>query len=248
MNYHILNGDALKERFPGSIEGQLIVARECLVDGPVQGASLTDFYAARARFLSQAYDGGDEADYYQKVVSEFDKLKTIPKDAAIYLWFEDDLFCQVNSWFVINLLKAFNIGASVHWVRPTSTLRYGFGGMDSGALQAAFLAAQPMEEADLSLWRELWPLYQQMDMERISLIGQQLEARFPFLPAAIRAQADRLPQSGQPGRPIQALLEIMDELKTQDFVPVFKAFCERESIYGFGDAQVKRLLDTMKLA
>lgn len=248
MNYHILNGDALKDRFPDSIEGQIIVARECLVDGPVQGVSPAELYATRALFLSQAYGGGDEVDYQRKVVFEFDKLKPIPKDAAIYLWFEDDLFCQVNSWFVIYLLKVFNIGAPIHWVRPTSTLRYGFGGMDREALQAAFMAAQPMEDADLSLWQELWPLYQQMDMERITLIGRQLETRFPFLPAAIRAQADRLPKPGQQGRPIRALLQIMDELKTQDFGPVFKAFCERESIYGFGDMQVKRLLDTLELA
>jgi len=248
MNYHILNGDALKDRFPDSIEGEIIVARECLVDGAVQGASLAELYATRALFLSQAYGGGDEAAYYKKVVTEFDKIKTIPKDAAIYLWFEDDLFCQVNSWFVIYLLKAFKIGAPIHWVRPTSTLRYGFGGMDGEALQAAFLAAQLMEDEDLSLWRELWPLYQQMDIERMTLIGQQLETRFPFLPAAIRAQAERLPKPGQQGRPIRALLQIMDELKTQDFGPVFRAFCERESIYGFGDVQVKRLMDTLELA
>ncbi len=245
MNYHILNGDALKDRFPQSIAGHLIIARECLVDGDVKGATLPELYATRAHFLSQAYGGGDEADYYKKVVNEFDKIKKIPKDAAIYLWFEDDLFCQVNSWFVIYLLKEFNIGAPMYWVRPTSTLRYGFGGMDAAALQVAFQAAQPIDQADRMRWQELWPLYQEMNIEKMKTIGQQLQSRFPFVATAIQAQAERLPIQGKEGRPTQTLLQIMDELKTLDFGPIFSAFCEKESIYGFGDLQVKRLLDTI---
>jgi hypothetical protein len=35
----------------------------------------------------------------------------------------------------------------------------------------------------------------------------------------------------------------MDELGTTDFGLIFKEFNKREAIYGFGDLQVKRLLD-----
>ena len=38
----------------------------------------------------------------------------------------------------------------------------------------------------------------------------------------------------------------MDELNTEQFGLIFKEFCNRESIYGFGDLQVKRLLDEIK--
>lgn len=245
MAYHILNGDALKDRFPQSIAGHLIVARECLVDGEVKGTTLPELYATRARFLSHAYGEGNEADYYVKAVTEFDKIKAIPKGASIYLWFEDDLFCQVNSWFVMHLLKEFNIEATVHWIRPIGSLRYGFGGMDTRALQTAFQAAQHIEESDLSLWQKLWPLYQGMEIGKMETIGHQLQSRFPFVASAIQAQAERLPNQGKEGRPTQTLLQLMDELKTQDFGPIFRAFCERESIYGFGDLQVKRLLDTI---
>lgn len=246
MTYHILNGDALKERFPKSIAGHLIVARECLVDGEVKGSTLPELYATRARFLSHAYGEGNEADYYVKVVTEFDKIKAIPKGASIYLWFEDDLFCQVNSWFVMYLLKEFNIDeVTVHWVRPTASLRYGFGGMDTEALQTAFQAAQQIDQADRVVWQELWPLYQQMDIEKMKTIGEELQSRFPFVATAIQAQAERLPHQGKEGRPTQTLLQIMEELNTRDFGPVFRAFCEKESIYGFGDLQVKRLLDTI---
>jgi hypothetical protein len=53
----------------------------------------------------------------------------------------------------------------------------------------------------------------------------------------------RIPTENNPGRPVQSLLEIMDELGTTDFGLIFKEFNKREAIYGFGDLQVKRLLD-----
>lgn len=36
-HFHILNGDALKSQFPEQILGEKIIARECLVDGSVEG-------------------------------------------------------------------------------------------------------------------------------------------------------------------------------------------------------------------
>ena len=52
--YHVLNGDALSAQFPEGIEGERIVARECLVDGPVGGKDLDAFFQTRAAFLNEA--------------------------------------------------------------------------------------------------------------------------------------------------------------------------------------------------
>jgi len=89
QNYDILNGDAAKEQFPKSIKGKIIVAREALVDGNVEGESLEEFYETRARFISSHYTGYSKEDYFEKTVSEFEKIKAIPSEVAIHLWFED---------------------------------------------------------------------------------------------------------------------------------------------------------------
>lgn len=49
---HILNGDCLKFQLQDIIHAELIVTRECLIDGNVQGETLTDFYANRAEFTA----------------------------------------------------------------------------------------------------------------------------------------------------------------------------------------------------
>ena len=41
--------------------------------------------------------------------------------------------------------------------------------------------------------------------------------------------------------------DVYNELETDEFGAVFREFSRRESIYGFGDLQVKKLLDQIKL-
>ncbi|MBL4568251.1 MAG: hypothetical protein JKY69_00790, partial [Flavobacteriaceae bacterium] len=72
--YHILNGDSLKEQFPVTIDGEIIVARECLVDGDVTGCDLDELFRSRAKFISTNYDGYSEQDYYDKTVPELLKI------------------------------------------------------------------------------------------------------------------------------------------------------------------------------
>ena len=40
--YHILNGDSLKDQFPNKINGDIIITRECFVDGDVKGGNLVE--------------------------------------------------------------------------------------------------------------------------------------------------------------------------------------------------------------
>jgi hypothetical protein len=42
--------------------------------------------------------------YKNKVLTEFEKLQRIDSTDEVYLWFEDDLFCQCNMWFAVDYL------------------------------------------------------------------------------------------------------------------------------------------------
>ena len=93
---------------------------------------------------------------------------------------------------------------------------------------------------------KLWKLYQQDDCDEMIRIAEKLKDRFPFFIYAIKAHKDRFPQNGNLGKPTQSLIQIMDELNTLEFGPIFREFSKREEIYGFGDLQVKRMLDEIK--
>lgn len=241
--FHILNGDSLKEQFPTSIFGEIIVARLCLVDGNVKAKNLEELFKIRANFIKDNYDGYTEEDYYKKSVTEIEKIQNLSKNAIINLWFEDDLFCQVNFWFIINLISKTYKSQSIFLIRPKINSEYSFGSMNEEALVLAFQNKIKIKSSDITELSKLWKLYQLNDCDEMVRIAQKLNDRFPFLIPAIKAHKDRLPRNGNFGRPTQTLIQIMTELDTTEFGSVFKEFCKRDEIYGFGDLQVKRLFD-----
>lgn len=244
--FHILNGDALLHQFPKQIHGEKIVTKECLVDGDVEGGTLEELFSTRAKFLSDHYPETTAEDYFRKTVPEFEKMKNISEQATINLWFEDDLFCQVNLWFVLHLLNKKNKLGSIYLVRPKPGYEYSFGSMSEFELVIAFQNKIKIESAEFHQLSQLWKLYQEDNVKTMLAIAEDLPEQYSFLKPTIEAHSERLPYNEFPGRPSRTLLQIMEDLGTDDFAPVFREFCKRESIYGFGDLQVKRLLDQIK--
>ena len=102
---HLLNGDHLAQQLQGASYFQIhLVFREALIVGPVAGTCLDEFWKLRTEFITTSY-GVTAEEYSQKTISEIERLHSIPEDSEICLWFEDDLFCQVNLWFTLNLLS-----------------------------------------------------------------------------------------------------------------------------------------------
>lgn len=242
--YHILNGDALKERFPKQIKGEIIVARECFVDGSVKNNSLDELFQLRSKFISEQYGNVSIEDYYAHAVSEFEKIKTIPPQSEINLWFEDDLFCQVNFWFVAHLISNFIQKPAVFLIRPSFKNPYSFGSLQQSELIEVFQEKILIKEIDKIA--SLWDAYQKAETEKLLEKAKALKKSFSFIHKAVKAHIARIPNQDDPGRPIQALIKIMNELNTNEFAPIFKAFNKQEAIYGFGDLQVKRLLYEIK--
>lgn len=245
MEYHILNGDALKAQLPDDIPGMIIVLKECLVDGDVSGQNLEDLFKTRSNFFQRAY-GPEKSEYYQKAVPEIKKILKIAPEARIHLWFEDDLFCQVNFWFTLNLLQCRENNYCIYLVRPSSSLELGFGGMNRDELIIAYQNKVLLSHSQFKKLSQLWPAYQNGDLEKLKAIGHELIENFPYLLPAIQAHIGRIPVEGKPGRPIQSLAQILKENSENDFATIFRIFSQKEAIYGFGDLQVKRLLEQLK--
>ncbi|MEM0938208.1 MAG: DUF1835 domain-containing protein [Bacteroidota bacterium] len=240
--YHVLNGDALKERFPDEIEGDKIIFRECLVDGPVDENALEAFFERRSQFVSESYPISASLDYSYMVKSEMNKLLGIRENSEINLWFEDDLFCQVNLWFTINLLKDKEI--KLFLVRPDHHSPYSFADYHNQELINLFRQRQMIQKVDV--WNKLWPAYQKENLNMLRAVSNELTEDYPFIADAVKAHVERLPGSDGKGRIEQVIEEIAEEFSTKDFGLLYLEFSRRIPIYGFGDLQVKRILDTMK--
>ena len=245
MIYHILNGDSLAYSFPATkIAGETIVVREALIDGNLSpGKDLHEFWNTRAAFI-----GITESEYDNNVTKEFEKILTAPAGSVFYLWFEYDLFCQVNMWFVLSLINKLTISKNVFAVYSSYADKNhqqfwnGFGQASTGELQYCFANCIPLHDNDISFGNALWIAYQANDQKELLKLSKNQSAAFPFIAAVIQAHLDRFPANGDNGRPERIIEDITKNIST-DFPTVFKEFWKKESIYGFGDTQLKQLYD-----
>jgi hypothetical protein len=244
---HILNGGALLDRFPDEIEGVRIACHECLIEGPVQAENLKEFGKVRSQFLQNTYNASFE-EYYSKMVAPFDVLGTISPQVEIYLWFEEDLFCQANMWFMIRLLMHYEIQNSVFLVLPHTSLTYGFAGLDHAGLIEALQKKKEITKKDLSQFDALWRAYSNSDSIVMKKVGESLSENFSFVLPAITAHFQRQEIGDSIGLPKKTLVAIARELKTVEFSKVFREFSRRLPIYGFGDLQVKGLWEEVLTA
>jgi hypothetical protein len=244
--FHILNGDALLDFFPETIlSGEIIVARECLVDGPVTGESLNEFWQTRASFIAAEYNE-EQAVYFDDVVTEFNKITLIPEGSEVNLWFEEDLFCQVNLWFCMSLLVNISDTLKINVVKPLLKDGQpdwrGFGALDRNGLATAYQERSRLSPTEIKLLADLWKAYKTQNRAELEELGNVKVANFPFLSQVVQAHLDRYSEDNLSGRPETILKEIIAQKNTSDFKTIFQEFATREGIYGFGDWQVESIL------
>ncbi len=243
---HVLNGDALAERFPENFKNDgIIVCRECLVDGDVRGDLGYDFWRKRANFICSTY-GGSLAEYNSQCRDELSRIQMLREDQKVYLWFEDDLFCQVNMWFVCHIIFEHTSLEKIFLVRPDGMLEKGFGGIKNDQLSQLIRDTIPLDRSDMILTTMLWKAYQHNDIYEMLSAAGMLLSKLPQIVQAVHAHIDRIPVKGDRGRPKKTLYSLMTELETDDFGTLFRAFSQREAIYGFGDFQVFQMIQDVR--
>ena len=237
---HILNGSALLDKFPKAIEGTRLVCHECFVEGPVKADSLKQLGIIRSQFLYETYNAPYE-DYISKMVLPFDVLGILDTEVEIHLWFEEDLFCQTNMWYMIHLLMHYKLDNKIFLVRPHTSLQFGFGALDAKGLEEVFPNKEHISYTDLIQFDALWFAYSRGDNNAMKRVGESLCKNYSFVHRAIEAHFQRQENGLDIGLLKATLIEISNQLGTKDFGTVFREFSKRLPIYGFGDLQVKRL-------
>ena len=243
-NRHILNGDALYDQFPDDWKDQCIIVRECLMEGPVKASGLEELYKIRSAYLDSTYGEITHLNYEEDVISEFNKIQRIQPTDEIFLWFEDDLFCQVNFWFISHLLCTKRRTGNSFLIRPDRASQYGFGGYSRRQLRGLFQHKKPIK--DLSVFAALWSSYQEGDFDALLEKAMKMQEDYPFVLPAVKAQLTRIPVNGDKGQPEIALREIMLRQGSDNFGEIFKSFCREYPIYGFGDLQIKRIFEEIR--
>ncbi|HEY0059022.1 MAG TPA: hypothetical protein VGB56_07785, partial [Flavisolibacter sp.] len=139
MTYHVLDGDALAERFSAlQLPGDMVIVRECMIEGDLSGGNLEEFYQRRAAYLERTYKESGR-NYQDEVISELAKITSAPAGSQVNLWFGYDLFCFANMLFVLSLIEPWSGDKQVCVVYPShlsgNDVWLDFGGATAAQLQ-----------------------------------------------------------------------------------------------------------------
>ena len=131
--------------------------------------------------------GINRTEYHSKVVKEFEKLRNAPDNSAFNLWFEYDLFCQVNMWFVISVINSLPIKKKVsavytsHLDKTNKQFWNGFGSANSYELKVCYTNKILLSEADINLGKYLWEAYKNGNLEELTNLSKNQSLAFPCI-------------------------------------------------------------------
>jgi hypothetical protein len=241
---HIHNGDSTAGTAKkAAIPGEHLAWREALVCGPVpQGLSSDEFRRVRAEHLASAYGVRFER-CERELRRQEEALSTFSNHEEVVLWFEHDLFCQVQliyllDWFAQRDHDHTKLSLVCIGEFPGVEYFRGLGQLNETELASLFPQRQEVSPSQLELGSKAWRAYSSPNpSDLLSLMGSDFSS-MPYLERAFIKHLQRFPSTENGlGRVGNVGLGLIAQ-GYQRFRSLFPAFVSRESGYGFGDAQL----------
>jgi hypothetical protein len=233
---HILNGESLAYTLAETnVPGERFAFRDVLINGPAPaGLSDDEWRAIRAQHLSEAY-GVPPAECESGFSLQQKTLASAIEHDEVVLWFDHDLFCQLNLLYLLNHFANADLGKTRLSLICTGEF---LSECNAEQLTTTFKARSKVQSEVLSLASRAWKAYCSPKPIEIETLLAEDTAALPFLSDALFAHLERFPsvRNGL-GRIENRGLELI-KAGAGKFTQLFPRFQEAESLYGLGDSQL----------
>lgn len=239
---HILNGGATETTLARtSIPGSRFSFRDALIEGPAPAITGSEWRRLRVEHLMAAY--GVEIEKcesdFQRQDEVFDSFK---RHEEVTLWFESDLFCQLNLLFILDWCARHDLGNTTLSLicigefpgRPNFR---GLGELDPDELASLFEQRVPVTQAVLILATQAWDAYRSKDPQKLEALVQSDNDDLPFLNSALKLHLARFPSVLNGLNRIENKALALIAAGAVSFGDLFPRFIESEADYGLGDSQ-----------
>ncbi len=240
----ITNGDCAGEvlRHTG-LPGEILLWRDVLHEGPVPtGLSLEQLRPIRAQYIADQGWGS-----YDEVVKTFAHrdalLSQFPEHEAVLLWFEHDLYdqlqiIQVLDWFAQRDLGKTNLSLICINAFPGVDQFKGLGQLNADQLASLYGSQRQIAGAELSLSREAWSAFRSPDPTALETLLARDSSALPFLGAALGRHLEQFPglSDGLSRTERQILQGVAAGAHTP--VEIFRADQCQETVLFMGDTDV----------
>lgn len=251
---HVVNGDATAKILKqSSVKGAILVWREMLCEGPLdKEVGSDDFWMKRYNFFKNEFNV-ERLEYFDTTIKKIVQLEDLEGINEVVLWFEYDLFCQVNFLALCSyLLKSF---------RKDVTYSLVYVGYEKGKDNLQTLSDYTSSEypkllerkikitkANLEFANECWKVYVENNIEKLQKYNFK-HSKFRYLQKAMEQHLKTVPSENGLNEIENKILHIIAEktYSEKEIVARLLIWQQAETVYGFGDLQyfnyLKKLSD-----
>ena len=249
---HITNGDNFTLRLQSlDVKGDIITWREMLCEGKTEtNVGSESFWKTRFDFLHKNYNVS-KSWFVEKTLKEYRSLCNHKQQDQIILWFEYDLFCQINLLAVISWLKTHRRHAEISLIcsgNEDDTGRlYGLSELSDEQLMTRYRNRTILTQDDIEYADYVWQLYCSDNPIRLENLTDFENYQFDYLSEALVAHLKRFPSIKNGLNELEnRLLElsVLDKPKTKK--ALLGSMLKNQGRYGFGDSQYERILGSLK--
>ena len=249
---HITNGDSLTDRLKAlNLKGDIITWREMLCEGKtLTNVGSESFWKTRFEFLNKNYKVS-KSWFVEKTLKEYRSLCNHKQQDQIVLWFEYDLFCQINMLAVISWLKTHRKYAHISLVcsgnEDETDKMYSLGDVSDEKLLELYENRTELSMNDIEFADYVWQLYCSDNPIRLENLTDFKNYQYDYLSEAIKTHLKRFPTIKNGLNDIENhVLQLSFDKKPKSKRELLRTVLSDQGVYGFGDSQYDRIITTLK--
>jgi hypothetical protein len=249
---HITNGDSFTQKLETlQLKGDIITWREMLCEGKTEtNVGSESFWKTRFDFLHKNYKVS-KSWFVEKTLKEYRSLCNHKQQDQIILWFEYDLFCQINMLAVLSWLKTYRRDAEISLVcsgnEDETDKLYGLNELSNEQLLDLYKNRKVLSRSDIEYADYVWQLYCSDNPIRLENLADFNHYQFEYLGDAVKAHLKRFPSIKNGLNAIEnRVLQVAVEQKPRSKKAFLGSVLQNQGLYGFGDSQYDRVITSLR--
>ncbi|MEN8857439.1 MAG: DUF1835 domain-containing protein [Flavobacteriaceae bacterium] len=250
---HITNGDSTTNYLKSlQIKGEYITWREMLCEGKTSiDVGSETFWKTRFEFLKSSYKITKKT-FIDYTLKEYRNLCQKKNQQEIVLWFEHDLFCQINMIALLSWLKKYRNGEKISLVCSGdivgSEKRLSLSQLNKEQINTHYQNRVELTQDDIEYADYIWQLYCSDSPLRLETVYKfNPMSPFVYLTDAIAMHLKRFPSIENGLNSVENyIIQTANETDPSSKNDLVSNLLKNEEGYGFGDTQYLQKIDKLK--
>ncbi|WP_299670144.1 DUF1835 domain-containing protein [uncultured Polaribacter sp.] len=250
---HITNGDYTTNYLKKlKISGEFITWREMLCEGKTTvDVGSENFWKNRFEFFKSSYKVSKQK-FINYTVKEYRNLCNKKEQKEIVLWFDYDLFCQINMIAVISWLKRYRKGYHISLVASGKVegveKMLSLTELSEEQIRQHYTDKIELTQDDIEYADYIWQLYCSDSPLRIETIYKfNKNSPFKYLATAIEAHLQRFPSIKNGLNKVEnTILKTANAHQFSSKKQLVHQLLKDQEVYGFGDLQYEHNIENLQ--